>query len=1446
MKRDNNNSAWWVLLTTAALFIGAAPLHADDTEIYFSSARGDGAANIMILLDTSGSMGWCGAATSSCDDPTATRMSDLRRSFSSLIDSLGSNVRIGVGRMNGRDGGYVLHPVRGLDEPADLLIGGASIRTGNDDANQWGAGAGSTNLNIAQMYFPDGNQAGGRAGFIFREVSVPRHMRVKRAAMRVQAFENPANMLTMNVDYQLGVGLPDFGAVAIDSRTWSPGGVVTVSEPWVQNSIYDVDLTDVMKTIIADPAWCGNAEIALRFRNVDTSAVNNRRITTYNRGLDNENFPAPALEVEWEEDPDFAPLLPGAGYESSLSCQRDIGRGLFDLVNDADQRSGSVALGRTELRLESGAQGALYRFPEIPFDLRSSTTRPDVVHAAQLSFRGVRASNSGWTGSTYNSNGTITLRIGVVTPSQSGSIEATSNYISGRTVLATMDYETSRRSGATHFNRQHILDVTNLVRQAMAHPDWVPGQALMFRIQKVAGAGAHSIGAQEGGAANAASLLLNVSAANQGTLIPRVRDRLKQIVNALPASGSTPLGESYTEMTRYMHGMDLNYGLSGSTYLSSADSRTGSTYLSPITGAEQACSSNHIVLMTDGKPQYDGDSNVDTQAITGVTLSGALPATASDRQQLCAQSALTDNLLAQSNAASWFNHSDKPFACMEELAAWNVDSERNTTGRRVFTHFIGFHLDSDTNTLAAGVSSEGQGMRVAADSAEELADAFVNIVNSITQSNATLAAPGVAVNQMNRLQHLDQLYFSVFKPSTNTAWQGNMKRYRLGGTAESPRIVDSLGRTAVDPATGFFNDVSRSWWGTTDDGYDVSRGGALAVLPQTPRKLLVSTSSPGYGISPLSTTVSTTALTHFELFDSLSATMLGLEEDASETARQDHLNYLLTRWGDPLHSVPRLVNYGYSGTLSEAMSDPDTQDNVVFVSTNHGALHAIDAKTGKEHFTFMPADELAKTALRVSNPPTDPETRKRFSYGLDSSWVFWRRADLDNPGTISRMFAYGGKRRGGDAYYALDVTDYSDPKMLWQIDRSESGPFSRLGQTWSEPALAQIRVGEQSVPVLVFGGGYSAIDHDPRTHVSSGDARGNAIYIVNATTGALIWWGAPGAYAIDGAGATTVGSMKWSIAANVTPVDINFNGYIDHIYAVDLGGQVFRVDLNRASSGTHDLVQRVERIGAFGAEAAGVSSMLQHRRFFNAPTVAVADRGGNRVLQVAVGSGYRAGPLSEDTQDRMYVLDDVGVVMANSPGYETFAASVYPLGHADLVDVTTNLTPEASLFNGKYGWYISLQRNRGEKVLARAAIVQGELLFTTFTNDINDDQDVCNAVAGGARLYRVNLNNGSPLPLNPLNNDGTLSRFTDLNVPGIPPEPQVLIGGIARPAPGDDEDDEPVAEGACGYESALTAIIGTEVANLGELRGCGFRKTRWYETDRSEAEAIVDAEGARR
>ena len=82
------------------------------------------------------------------------------------------------------------------------------------------------------------------------------------------------------------------------------------------------------------------------------------------------------------------------------------------------------------------------------------------------------------------------------------------------------------------------------------------------------------------------------------------------------------------------------------------------------------------------------------------------------------------------------------------------------------------------------------------------------------------------------------------------------------------------------------------------------------------------------------------------------------------------------------------------------------------------------------------------------------------------------------------------------------MTDPKNPILKWNIEnRLGSGGFAHLGQSWSAPYLAKVRVDATSAlkDVAIFTGGYD-INQDTEVGAlrNSIDSVGNDIFIVDA------------------------------------------------------------------------------------------------------------------------------------------------------------------------------------------------------------------------------------------------------------------------------------------------------------------------------------------------------------
>ncbi|MCK0155199.1 hypothetical protein MWU49_15900 [Alcanivorax sp. S6407] len=1401
--------------------LSAPDVYADDTEIYLSPSLSGSDAQIMVLIDTSGSMVWCedeeynGRYVKACDDVPNRRINQLKEAFTNVVDSLGGGISMGIGRYrqsgsgNGLGtgiGGYVMREV----EPLNNLVNTEVLHAVEDEYGDIVEdGAGNLEANGDTIVFPNGGDSAGQVGLFFPAVDVPRYAVIKEAVLEVDPSENAWGPMQLEGAFDVAPLNSAFTALdTVSDRSWSTGYPSGVNDFWDRRSSREaVDVTALVQAATSRAQWCGGQGLALRFRSLPPH--NSREIHAY--GSRNGN--APRLRVTWGQNENLTVVggpADGQAYRDQLSCNQGMAYTVGNGNNDVwESTSGQVTLDSSNLQVESSRVAGL-RFPSIPFDPRSSQAQPDVIEKAVLRFSGAKGATQQvqervcpypWWPSYCRTetverpdygNVTLTIRAEAGSGAQ---FAASNNNVSNRSTGTAVSYSTEGADGTFNGNDViHEVDVTDIVSDALSSSNWQANGSLVLTVSANKNV---RIGAVESGQANGASLIITALSANQANYGERVRDELKRLVNNISPNGGTPLMEAYTEMAKYMMGQSAVFAR-GEPDAVGFDQN--GVYDTPLDSNAGQCSSNHIILMTDGEPTSDSAYGQVTST-TGQTGS-------------CAS-----GLQGGSAEAS--------FACMKQLAGWLYDGTQNSQKSAVQTHTVGFHLDDSTAAQLAEVADAGQGSALTAASATELESALRQIINSISDVNSTVAAPGVAVNQLNRMQHLDQLYYAIFGPELDSRWEGNLKRYRLSLGNNAPQLVDQNGNPAVDPNTGFFMENSQSFWSREVDGPEVEMGGARSLLGDEPRRLFVAGDSNGDDIGSASgTSASSTAISRISNPGDLAKTGYGLDASASDEQRDLLFGKLMTSWGDPLHSEPRLVNYGYLGDIDSARNDPDKQDNVLFVSTNDGMLHALDAKSGKEYFTFMPAEQAVMAATRYSQPPLDADN-DRTTYGLDGSWTVWRQPDPDNLTDVDKVYLYGGMRRGGRNYYALDVSNKTTPRWLWRI-RGGTGDFVELGQTWSTPTLGQVMLDDKAVPVLIFGGGYSPFDHDVSGQFSGGgDLMGNAIYVVNANTGGLIWkvtsGGSSGGLARD-----SHSDMKWSIPGGISAVDINFDGFTDYLYAADLAGQVFRVDLDNQNGGASDLVKRVVTLAQLGDGAGGDAG---RRRFYEPPAITLGNKNGNWLLRIALGSGYRAHPLDTQADEHFFMIEDTSALADAAP------ADV--IGEGDLLDVTSDASPDESQLANKSGWLIEL-RGEGEKVLSSPAIIQNTIYFTTYLPDTGSLQQTC-TVQSKARLYGISAVDGSPQGLDG-NNDGTIQdRYTENPQEGLPSTPQVLI--LPPPSDGDGGDGGGGGGGggsACGEGGSLVVLSGTSVHDGGELKGCPLQKTRWYEVDQASGKAAID------
>ena len=104
---------------------------------------------------------------------------------------------------------------------------------------------------------------------------------------------------------------------------------------------------------------------------------------------------------------------------------------------------------------------------------------------------------------------------------------------------------------------------------------------------------------------------------------------------------------------------------------------------------------------------------------------------------------------------------------------------------------------------------------------------------------------------------------------------------------------------------------------------------------------------------------------------------------------------------------------------------------VIYAGANDGMLHAFNDSDGQELWAFIPPCLLG----RLKELHTD--TPGIFVDGSPKAYVTY-----DGSGNVTKAILIFGLRRGGNYYYALDVTNPLVPKYLWRIYKGKKwSPF---------------------------------------------------------------------------------------------------------------------------------------------------------------------------------------------------------------------------------------------------------------------------------------------------------------------------------------------------------------------------------------------------------------------
>jgi type IV pilus assembly protein PilY1 len=520
--------------------------------------------------------------------------------------------------------------------------------------------------------------------------------------------------------------------------------------------------------------------------------------------------------------------------------------------------------------------------------------------------------------------------------------------------------------------------------------------------------------------------------------------------------------------------------------------------------------------------------------------------------------------------------------------------------------------------------------------------------------------------------------------------------------------------------------------------------------------------------------------------DTLVRWIRGEDNFGDELGPQNGVTVRPSIHGDVLHSRPAVINYGSPTGV------------VVFYGSNDGVYRAVNGNQplntggpnigsganltppGGEIFGFIPSEFLTKLSRQYTNSPkillaTTPTgiipTPAKRDYFFDGATGVYQ-----NGSTVSLFVS---ARRGGRFIYALNVNDPTDPKFLWKKSNSD---ISELGYTWSTPKAARVR--GYANPVVIFGGGHDPGDDNepPSTHTM-----GRGIYILDATNGNVVWK----AEFSGGGGTSCTGNpcnlagMTYAIASDVTLVNRDFDtsGYIDRIYATDLGGNIWRVDLEPAGyaaavGSIGPSTWQVTKFAALGGTGA------TPRKFFYPPDI-VATKNFDMIMAV---TGDREHPLysasgttAYSIVNRFYALKDVKTG-ADATGATTITDATSATANNSVTGMTDATSATYNPATNDNGFYITLT-NAGEKGVNAPITIGGYTYFGTNTPPTANASACTNL--GIARGYQVNfltgakgnvIFDGGGLPPSPV------AGLVNVNVDGSPRSVPFCLG-CGNPGP---------------------------------------------------------------
>lgn len=493
-------------------------------------------------------------------------------------------------------------------------------------------------------------------------------------------------------------------------------------------------------------------------------------------------------------------------------------------------------------------------------------------------------------------------------------------------------------------------------------------------------------------------------------------------------------------------------------------------------------------------------------------------------------------------------------------------------------------------------------------------------------------------------------------------------------------------------------------------------------------------------------------------------------------------------------------------------------------------------KAGEEVFTFIPKHVLDQQGASFVNPDRVADNPVFGVDGPWSVFTNYKYSSAKVE--AQQSLAFGGLRMGGSMYYGLNLSDLDNPEMIYSVgstyaidgssnakgvkndtvanattNTNEQKAYEKMGFSFAKPSVGYVMKDGERVMVNFLAGGYDRCYEDPNFKLGSNvttntvpgcngnksSAQGNGIYMVQVgqekvdkktdsspeatnessfdTTvgnGNLLWWTSSSNNGASNTNFTKVDDMTHSVVTEIRTLDRNYDGLTDQLVFADLGGRVWRVDINNSLETTNFKVDRVAKmldLSVTGTNtASGSGDALP--RIYEKPLVTFTrlGEGTDIVGLVTVGTGDRSSPVTaqRDIADRIYTFVDRDIARPNLFCYDIKSTAANECAKVtmelkqktaitpeNLVPLTIDIAGEFSNDNSiktqmdnysKLGWYMPLTSwastntgggqvisggNKGIKMFNQPDAVAGLLFTTAYNPKVGDTSGTCSAGVTG-------------------------------------------------------------------------------------------------------------------